>query len=83
LHTAQAEPIAGAAVAGADLPRGWDRALRSYASGLAAVRAGQVVAAGVPDASDAPDDQDADLLELDPPCGWCDYRPLCGAAKGR
>jgi len=79
LHTAQPEPLADAAVTGSDLPRTWDRALRSYAAGLDAMRAGQVVAAGVSEAADAEDDEDVDLLVLDPPCRWCDYRPLCGA----
>nr|WP_294503886.1 PD-(D/E)XK nuclease family protein [uncultured Rhodopila sp.] len=82
LHTARGEPLAGAAVAGADLSRAWDRALSSYADGLDALRAGRVVAAGVPDLANANDDEDAELLVLDPPCSWCDYRTLCGASTG-
>ena len=83
LHTAQSAPLAGAAVADADLPRAWVRALRGYTVGLEAMRAGQVVAAGVPSTATTETD-DEDLLVLAPPCSWCGYRPLCGATtKGR
>jgi ATP-dependent helicase/nuclease subunit B len=78
LYTARAEPIDDTAVAGADLPRAWDRAMRTYAAELAAVQAGRIVAAGVPDTIVSEQDQE-DRLELAPPCDWCDYRPLCGA----
>ena len=82
LHTAQAEPIAGAAVDGADLPRTWVRVLRSYAAALDEVKEGHLVAAGVASSpSGEPADDDDDRLEVAPPCGWCDYRALCGASK--
>jgi ATP-dependent helicase/nuclease subunit B len=84
LHTAADEPIPGAAVAGADLSETWRRSLRSYATVLDGARAGRLLAAGVPDTTQDDDDADEDQLVLQPPCGWCDFRPLCGAmTKGR
>ena len=85
VHTERDEPFAGTAVAGSNLGRAWDRALHSYTVGLDAMQAGKFVATGVPEAADAQKDLDAaDLLVRDPPCRFCEYRPLCGATiKGR
>jgi len=83
LHTSGEEPFRGTAEPGCDLPGAWQRALHSYRVGLDAMRAGQVVAAGVPKAAGAGTAADGDLLVLDPPCRWCDYRPLCGTTQPR
>lgn len=81
IHTSGDEPFPGTAEPGTDLPGAWQRALHSYTAGLAAMQAGHVVAAGVPDVAGANINADTDLLVLDPPCRWCEYRPLCGATE--
>ncbi|MBB5374454.1 PD-(D/E)XK nuclease family protein [Acidocella aromatica] len=73
LLAADIYPFPDAQVQGGDLAACWQSAMIDFADALKALKAGQVVAAGI-----EPPAEDERGLAIEAPCRFCNYASLCG-----